>query len=199
MKEHLDKYPNTAVIVYQLTSMFSCSKDQKYFIITEKIKHLILMPRPYYIWVIGDVENIALLKAHIPDTKFKGGGVQHSYTLLPPLNMEIDYAILNSPKFGSFERDKKSTKTSIYNIKKASNGAHKGNFMFTIGMDLSLFTVLLGDEYLTNTESYARLINKQPNNDYFIEIEHNTNPNTNYTHNMKLTTDKISVGELEVF
>jgi hypothetical protein len=112
--------------------------------------------------------------------------------------MEIDYAILNSPKLGSFERDKKSTKTSIYNIKKAPNGAHKGNFMFTIGMDLSFFKVLLGNEYLTNTESYARLINKQPNNDYFIEIEHNTNPNTNYTHNMKLTTDKISVGELEI-
>jgi len=199
MKEHLDKYPNTAVIVYQLTSMFSCSKDQKIFYYNREDKTFdINAPRPYYIWVIGDVENIALLKAHIPDTKFKGGGVQHSYTLLPPLNMEIDYAILNSPKFGSFERDKKSTKTSIYNIKKASNGAHKGNFMFTIGMDLSLFTVLLGDEYLTNTESYARLINKQPNNDYFIEIEHNTNPNTNYTHNMKLTTDKISVGELEI-
>jgi len=49
-----------------------------------------------------------------------------------------------------------------------------------------------------NTESYAQLINKQPNNDYFIEIEHNTNPNTGYTHSMKLTTDKISVGELEI-
>lgn len=195
MKEHLDKYPNTAVIVYQLTSGF---KGTYYNREDAKTEFKEPQARPYYIWVIGDVENIALLKAHIPDTKFKGGGVQHSYTLLPPLNMEIDYAILSSPKFGSFERDKESTKTSIYNIKKASNGAHKGNFMFTIGMDLSLFTVLLGDEYLTNTESYARLINKQPNNDYFIEIEHNTNPDTNYTHNMKLTTDKISVGELEI-
>jgi len=193
MAEYLKVFPNTAVIVYQLSSNFK----GRFFNREDKPEN-IDASRPYYIWVIGDVENIALLKAHIPDTKFIGGGVQHSYTLLPPLNMEIDYAILNSPKFGSFERDKKSTKTSIYNIKKASNGAHKGNFMFTIGMDLTLFTVLLGDEYLTNTESYARLINKQPNNDYFIEIEHNTNPNTNYTHNMKLTTDKISVGELEI-
>lgn len=205
MAEYLKVFPNTAVIVYQLSSNFK----GRFFNREDKSEN-IDASRPYYIWVIGDVANIASLKAHIPDERFKGGGVQHSYTLLPPVNMKIDYAILSSPKQGSFNRQTSSgsgcsrkkdivnPKTSIYNIKKASNGAHKGNFMFTIGMDLSLFTVLLGDEYLTNTESYARLINKQPNNDYFIEIEHNTNPNTNYTHNMKLTTDKISVGELEI-
>jgi len=193
MADYLKKYPKTVVMVYQLTSNFK----GKYFNREDK-PETINTSRPYYIWVIGDVANITLLKAHIPNRKFKGGGIQHSYTLLPTLNKEIDYAILNSPKFGSFDRDKKSTKTSIFNIKKASKGVHKGNFMFTIGMDLSLFSILLGDEYLMNIESYARLINKLSNNDYLIEIEHNTSPNTNYTHNMKLTTDKISVGELEI-
>ena len=193
MTEHLKKHPKTAVMVYQLTSNF----NGKYFN-REDRPETINASRPYYIWVIGDHTNIALLKAHIPDTKFKGGGVQHSYTLLPPYNKEIDYAILNSPKSGSFDRDKKSPKNSICKIKKASKGVHKGNFSFTTGMDLYTFSVLLGDEYLMNTDSYARLINKQPNNDYLIEIEHNTNPNTDYTHNMKLTTDKISVGELEI-
>ena len=205
MAEYLKILPNTAVVVYQLSSKF----DGKYFNREDKPTN-INAQRPYYIWVVGNVANIALLKSLVPEKNFKGSGIQHSFTLLPSIEKEINYAILSSPKFGSFDRQTSSgggcsrkkdianPKTSIYNIKKASNGVHKGDFMFTIGMDLSLFSILLGDEYLMNTESYARLINKQPNNDYFIEMEHSTNPNTNYTHNMKLTTDIISVGELEI-
>ena len=197
--EYLKKYPNTAIVVYQLSSKFTSNATEKIYYYNREDKPIeVNAQRPYYIWIIGNVANITLLKANIPETTFKGGGVQHSFTFLPSLEKEIDYAILNTPKFGSFKRDKKSSKTSIYDIKKAKSGIQQGKFMFTIGMDLSLFSILLGDEYLLNTESYARLINKQPNNDYFIEMEDNTNPLTNYTHNMKLTADKISVGELEI-
>lgn len=193
MAEHLTKYPNTAIMVYQLSSNFYGTYYNR-----KDAKTTINAPRPYYIWVIGDVSDIERLKMYTPETSFKGGGIKHSFTLLPSFEKQIDYAILNAPKFGSFERDKNSPKNSIYKIKKEGKGKHKGKFMFTIGMDLSLFSILLGDEYLMNTDSYDRLINKQPNNDYFIEMEHNTNPNTNYTHNMKLTTNKISTGELEI-
>ena len=193
MAEFLKYLPNTAVVVYQLSSKF----DGRYFN-REDSPTIIKAQRPYYIWIIGNVANVALLKSLVPEKTFKGNGIQHSFTILPSFENEINYAILSNPKFGSFERDKKSPKTSIYNIKKETKGVHKGEFMFTIGMDLSFFSILLGDEYLMNTDSYARLINKQPINDYFIEMEHNKTPNTDYTHNMKLTTDKISVGELEI-
>jgi hypothetical protein len=193
MSTYLKNYPHTAVVVYQLISKF----DGNYYN-RDNLSTKINVSRPYYIWVIGDVANIALLKTNIPDTKFKGGGVQHSYTLLPAISKEIDYAILSNPKFGNFKRDKGSPKTSIFDIEKAQNGVHKGEFMFTIGMDLSFFSALLGNDYLMNTESYVRLINKQPNNDYDYEMEPNTSPNTNYTHNMKLSTKKIVVGELEI-
>jgi hypothetical protein len=188
MVEYLKELPNTAVTVYQLSSNF----NGKYFNREDKPTDINGL-RPYYIWIVGDVKNIALLrKSLIPETTIKGGGVQHSFTLLPSLEVEINYGILTNPKFGSFGRYGNSPKTSICNIKKGSNGF----FMFTIGMDLSLFSALLGDEYLMNTESYARLINKKPNNDYFIKMEHHNG--ADYTHNMKLTTDKISVGELEI-
>jgi len=193
MAQYLKLFPNTAVVVYQLTSQF----DGTYYNREDYPKH-INAQRPYYIWVVGNVANIAVLKTLIPEKNFKGSGVLHSFTLLPSSDREINYAILNSPRLGSFDREKSMPKTSIYNIKKASKGEHQGQFMFTVGMELSLFSVLLGDEYLMNTKSYARLINKQPNNDYYIEIEHNTNPNTKYTHNMKLTTAQISLGEMEI-
>jgi hypothetical protein len=194
MAEYLRNFPNTAVVVYQLSSNFK----GRYFN-REDIPTNINAQRPYYIWVVGDVANIFLLKALIPEKNFKGSGIHHSFTLLPSFEKEIeDYAILNSPKLGSFDRDKNTPKTSIYNIKKASSGVQKGNFMFTIGMDLSLFSVLLGDEYLMNTESYAQMIEKQSNNDYFIEMERSTNPNTKHTHNMKLTTENVATGELEI-
>jgi hypothetical protein len=192
MAEYLKGLPNTAVTVYQLSSNF----NGKHFNREDNPTNIINEPRPYYIWIVGDVKNIASLKSLIPETTFKGSGIQHSFTLLPSLEVKINYGILSNPRHGSFEREANSPKTSIYNIEKESTGMHKGNFMFTIGMDLSLFSVLLGDEYLMNTESYARMINKKPDNDYFIEMEYHKS--ADYTHNMKLTTDKISVGELEI-
>lgn len=193
MANHLKKHPTTAVIVYQLTSDFKGTYYNR-----EDKKTQIKQPeqRPYYIWVIGDVMNISWLKAHIPDTKFKGSGIQHSHTFLPSMDWKMDYAILNSPKLGSFERDKKSPKTSIYNIKTSSNG----DFMFTIGMNLYFFSFLLGEEPLMNTDSYARVMNNNADTGFFIEIEENININTEYTHNMKLIADSknISLGELKI-
>ena len=193
--KHLQKYPNTAIAVYQLSSNFNgiyynCNDAQK------KIN----AKRPYYIWVIGSIQNIAKLKMSAFEKNFKGGGIQHSFTLLPSLDKTVDYEILQNPKIGSFEKikGKNTVKTHIQKLQKASNGKNEGIFGFYIGMDLSMFQLLLSDEYLMSANSYARLINKQINNDYYIEIEHNTNQNNNYTHNMKLTTEKIVTGELEI-
>jgi len=211
MAEYLKKYPNTAITVYQLSSKFTSNQAENiYYYNREDRKVIVNAQRPFYIWVIGNFKDIAKLKLHVPESEFKGSGIQHSYTFLPSsinkfndeflvqMDRKSKYAILNSPKFGSFERDKRATKTSIYNIKKTKDGPHKGQFMFSIGMDLTLFQLLLGDEYLMNSDSYARLIDKQPNNDYYIEMERNTTPSTDYTHNMKLTTEKIVTGELEI-
>ena len=205
MAEYLKVLPNSAIVVYQLSSQF-----KGIYFNREDRPTRIDAQRPYYIWVVGNVANIAMLKSLVPETKFKGSGIQHSFSLLPSIEKGINYAILSSPKIGSFDRqtssgggcsrkkDDANPKTSIYNIKKETKGVHNGIFMFTIGIDLYQFSILLGDEYLMNTESYAILINKLPNSDYLIEMEHNTNPNTDYTHNMKLTTDKISFGDLDI-
>jgi hypothetical protein len=146
--------------------------------------------RPFYIWIIGDLQHIAQIKAFVPESSFKGSGIQHSFTQLPSLQQEItDYAILNSPKYGSFDRDKKSPKTSIYNIERAKNGEHKDNFMITVGMDFSLFKILLGEEYLLNTNNYNRLIKKETNDTIWfgeMNIFPNTTSGTKHTHNLQI-------------
>ena len=193
MAQYLKTYPNTAVAVYQLSSQFD-----GYYYNREDSQIKINDKRPFYIWLFGDFRNIAILKEKIREDQFKGGVVEHAYTILPALQTEIQYAILNSPKNGSFERDKKASKTSIYNIKKETKGKNEGKFMFTIGVDLSLFNVLLGDEYLMDTDSYARLVNKKASSDLFVEINHNENTSQKYTHNMQLSCEKIPVGDLEI-
>ena len=196
MADHLEKYPDTAVVVYQLSSNF-----KGYYYNCNDAPQWINASRPYYIFVIGNETKVAFLNERLPEQKFKGGGIQHSYTFLPlpdNENKKMNYSILNTPRFGTFERDKKSPKNSIYAIEKEKKGVHEGKFMFTVGMDLSYLLSLLGEEYLTNTDNYAYQINQQPSNDYSIEIENNTT-NTGYTHNMKLTTDKISTSKLKIY
>ena len=191
MAEHLEKYPNTAVIIYQLSSKF-----EGYCYNCKDTPQWVKAFRPYYIFVIGDEAKIAYLNERLPDQKFKGD-LKHSYTLLPMAEKEnykkISYSILNAPKLGTFERDRKSPKTSINNIKKDKNG----KFMFTVGMDLSQFLNVMDEEYLKDVNSYSFLMKQQPIENYSIEIENNTT-NSDYTHNMKLTTDKISFGKLQI-
>ena len=103
MAEYLKKYPNTAITVYQLSSKFtSIPAENIYYYNREDRKIVVNAQRPYYIWVIGNFQHIATLKERVPESKFKGGGIQHSFTLLPSFSNKINYAILNSPKFGSF-------------------------------------------------------------------------------------------------
>ena len=154
--------------------------------------------------MIGNVNNIYQLKAHVPDNKFKGGGVQHSYTLLPSFSKDIKYAILNSPKLGTFERERKTPKTSIYGIERAKSGQHKGEFLITVGMNLTFFKVLLGDEYLMNSNNYARSISKETNDTIWYGkkiIKHNVTPTLKYTHNLQMIfkpTDRIFSGVLNI-
>jgi hypothetical protein len=193
MASYLKNYPNTVVVVYQLSSQFDGICYNR-----ENAKTKIKTKRPFYIWLIGDFRQVSLLKSSVLEDKFKGNGVEHIYTLLPSAQSEIQYSILNSPKHGSFDRDRKAAKTSIYNIKNETKGKYEGQFLFSIGMDLSLFSVLLGDDYLMDENNYARLVNKKTTTDLNVEIKHNENPEQKYTHNMLLSCNKIPVGDLEI-
>ena len=193
--EHIKRYPGTAFVIYRLNSQFNGAYYNCY---NEKTQ--INDRRPFFIWLIGNVDRIKILSKKIPPDSFKGSGVTHSYTLLP-LAHEIDYSVQLSPKFGNFKlsREKGKTKTDILNAERASKGLNKGKFMFSVGADFSDLQTLLGKEYLNNPDNYALTINTRPSDAFVLTISENTGTNSKYTHRIQLTaTQKIPTGDVEI-
>ena len=69
MADYLKKYPNSAVVIYQLLSKF----DGWYYN-REDSKIKIEEQRPYYIWIIGETDLLNELIRKVPESKFKGSG-----------------------------------------------------------------------------------------------------------------------------
>lgn len=189
IKESVAKYvsvhPSFGIMVYQLYSNF----DGKYYDY-RNTSHSYKGERPYYIWVMGNTSYLALLKSAIPNTKFQGSGVANYWFASPITVNDINFSILPSPRKGSFD---KKGKVELSKIKPDENG----DFMFTLAADLSILELILGDEYLMNTDNYARLIDKQLSDKLYINIEHNTIASSPATHNISLTAHNyIPKGEI---
>jgi hypothetical protein len=156
-----------AIIVYRLTSRFFGNYYNKFDESTS-----IDDQRPFYIWILGDQSQLKELIDKVPKDDVKGEGVQFTYTAFNK-NKNINYAILNSPRIGTFERIDK------YSIKKAKKDKDRKEFTFSIGVDYS--SMLLDDLYLRNPNNY---VISDPN--YTLEVI-KTNK-SKYSHTIRLTT-----------
>lgn len=172
------KRGNYATIIYRLTSTF----DGVYYNKVDKRISLNKAERPFYIWVLGKQENISYLKSKVRDSSFKGSGIQNSFTLIKSMPDYLDYAILRSPKVGSFEKSKErgEAKTHIVEAQVADKGTKKG-FMFTVGVNYA--NLPLSDEYLMEPDNYE--INDKK---YSIRIE-KAEKGDLYTHHLMLALD----------
>jgi len=193
--DYIKKYPNTAFCIYRLTSQF----DGIYYN-RHDAKTVINDRRPFFIWLIGNVDLIANLQKRIPPQNIRGSGITHSYTLLP-LAHDVEYGIQFSPKYGDFKlsREKGKTKTHILKPERASKGIHKGEFMFSVGVDFSNLQTLLGNKYLLESKNYSITVNKQPTDAFSLEVKENIGTIAKYTHIIHLTTtQKIPTGDVEI-
>ena len=182
MGEYLELYPNTALLIYQLSSQFN-----GIFYNREDYKIPINTQRPYYIWVIGDVKHINNLRNKVPDSKFKGGGVQNLFSITNG-NKNIDYAV----KIGSgkFNLDKKSPKNTIRKLKKDSRG-RTNKVRFSVNANLSGF--LLDEAYLLDVSNY-----KPNNNNYELTINKASSNSHGYTHSIDLSSDNVHKGRVSI-
>ena len=184
--DHLTQYPNFAVLVYQLYSNFNGT----YYDYKNRPRQY-NGERPYYIWVMGNTANIAKLRAYIPNEKFRGSGVANMWCALNHTINDINYSIVSKPVAGDFERD---TKHSISKIKKSN-----GEFAFKTTADLAVLELMLGNDYLMDTNNYSRLINKFDTDEWYIKIDRNTNSTSPATHDITLGTTKNTLaGTLSV-
>ena len=186
-ENYLNHNSNLAVIVYQLYSNFKGT----YYDYLNTPHRDYEGRRPYYIWVIGHPLKVAEMRVAIPENKFLHKVENFwSITSLSP-NIE-NYAILPNPRKGDFTKQNKSE------MKRMRKDA-QGEFLFTVGADLGVLDLLLGNDYLLDTDHYARIINKQTADDWYITVSPNTIPTSPATHNISLfTKGNLPKGDFEL-
>jgi hypothetical protein len=170
MSDYLKKFPNTAVIVYQLSSNFNgiyYNKVDAGIQINEQ--------RPFYIWVIGNSHQVRALQNKAPGSKFKGSGIQNVYTAIPG-NQTVKYAL--NPSIGKYRKSKTNTKNTIENLGKDSRS---GKVKFAVNIDFSTF--LLDENYLLDSNNYE--------NDSKYDLEIKSTKGSGYTHTLTFTSDKV--------
>ncbi|MDR2146281.1 MAG: hypothetical protein LBE91_07480 [Tannerella sp.] len=177
--EYLDKYPNTAVIVYQLSSNF-----KGIFYNKADAKISINEQRPYYMYIFGDAKYLSDLRKKAPDNDFKGGGIKNVFSIVSG-SQPVKYFI--NPSIGKFKKSKKETKTTIEDLKKDS---HTGKVKFAVNVDFS--GLLLDEDYLLNSNNYEN------NSKYDLEIKPSTTKGKGYTHTLNFSSDKVSKGDVVV-
>lgn len=182
--DHIASHQRQAVMVYQMTSNFNGT----YYDFNNKPRKL-QGERPYYIWVIGHIgQFLSLLTVR---TKALDGAKNYwmCYNAFP---FDTDYNVLLNPKKGDFQLKAKNT------LSKA-RPAPDGEFMFTIGADLGIYSALLGEDYIEDTANYSRIIERNSNEDLFIELKENPTKSSPATHLISLSTKGyVPKGELQI-
>ena len=144
MAEYLKTHPQTAVLIYQLSSQF----DGKYYNRLNQPTP-IKAQRPFYIWVIGHEDFIRQLITRVPETSFKGSGVQHS-CIISAGNVDIKYDVPIG--YGTFKYDGKSS-APTHNLVNMQKDKHTGKVMFSINADFS--PLLISNDYIESSANYS--------------------------------------------
>jgi hypothetical protein len=182
MAEYIKENYNTAVIIYQLSSQFSgyyYNKEDSIIQINEQ--------RPFYIWIIGDVDNLNNLYNQIPEARFQGSGVLNSFSITMG-NKKTNYAVKMGS--GKFDLDKKSPKNTIKNLKKDTKGK-QNSVRFTVSADLS--GLLLNESYLRDTSNYH--INSK---DFDLTISDAVSNHFGYTHQLNFISENVHKGFVSI-
>lgn len=178
-----------AAILYRLVSDF----DGYYYNRIDSPTYL-RNDRPFFIWVLGNKDQLQRLTSEIRKENIKGKGVQNTFCI-SKMSQATPYGILPMPRVGTFQIDPVNVKTSILKAKVDRKNPNE-KFMVSFGVNYNSF--LLEDSYLTDPENYE--IN---NKAYSVEIIRNPNSATSqYTHIIKLKLDAsqpvISRGNIKV-
>lgn len=184
----LKEDPNYAALLYRLVSKFDGTYYNKYDHPTQ-----INEDRPFFIWILGNKDQLHRLEKAVDKKNMKGKGVDHSYSI-SKMEGVAPYGILPMPRIGSFNLDPHHPKTNILKAK-IDKKSPKNKFVVSFGVDYSGF--LLDDSYLEDPSNYE--IN---NKAYMLEISKNTNSESSYTHTIKLILDPsqpvISRGNIKI-
>jgi hypothetical protein len=174
MAQYLRNNTNAAVVVYQLSSLF----DGNYYDRNNSSRR-INEQRPFYIWLIGDVEQMRELRRKVPDSKFIGGGVKNVFSITAG-DKSVNYAVRQGS--GEFRLDRRDPRNTIVNLQRTGRGRNAGNAIFSVNANLSGF--LLDDNYLTDVSNYEL-------NDRDFTLSSVTRGTNSYSHLLNLSSPII--------
>lgn len=183
--EMLKKRPSFSMACYMLTSSF-----EGYYFDRWDNSYKIGQTRPYYIWLMGDKKDLEVSRLEYVPNSLKSFGASY---LLSESSDNLQYSILNTHKIGSFERNKKNTKTSIINCKKDTKGKNSGKFSFTIQVNMK--DLPLEEDYILNSNNYIL-----SSADYVLSIKKEESKKKTYLFKVDLKEDipNISATELKI-
>lgn len=174
---YINQYGDLACLVYQFDSEF----NGNYFDY-ENNKRSINQHRPFYIWIFGHTLNVAMLKLkYVPDTDFRVAPIRNQWMIfntdISLIQNDYQYGVLlpNNMIAGKYNR---IDKTTIRAIQKSSVN---DNYRFSFGANISIADYLMGEDYVNDTKNYTHLINKASRQDFFGQIETDTNTNDPYS------------------
>jgi hypothetical protein len=183
--EFLKKNKESAIVVYQLSSNFD-----GYYYCFDKIRGKeIGIPinenRPYYVWVIGNIENVSRLCKEIPDEKFEGKGVENRFSIISG-TPEVNYAVRDNT--GNFKISLDNPKIEINKLKKDDISK---KVQFSVNADFS--KLLLDDKFLSDISNYEII------GDYQLNTVSKSPANSQgYTYSLNFIADRVYKEEIIV-
>jgi len=182
---YINQYKDFACLVYQFDSGFRGT-----YYDYENAKHTnVNMSRPFYIWVFGHTVNLAMLcLQHVPDRDFRVAPIRNKWmifnTPLSTIQSDDKYGVLlaNNANNGKYTR---VDGTTIRNLQRSNNQQYR----FSFGANLSIAQILMGDEYVEDTDNYNHMVNKTIKEKFYGEIEKDYAQKSPYTETFRVESE----------
>lgn len=162
---YINDYGDLACMVYQFDSGFKGN-----YFDYENTRHAVNMQRPFYIWVFGHTFHIHNLKlVHVPDRDFRVAPIRNQWmvfnTPLSELQDNNRYGVLLPTGINNGKYSRKGG-TVVSNIQKFNE-----NYRFSFGANLQKAQLLMGDDFVEDTDNYVHVINKATKEKFYGAIE----------------------------
>lgn len=154
VSDYITNKGQIAILVYQLYSDF----NGVYYDYKNRPRQYQGM-RPYYVWIIGHPQHVMQLKTAIPNDRFIGGGVANSWCA-HNMQSEVNYNV--AVRESNY---KKVNRNTISNARKVN-----GMFTLRINADLQNLEMLLGEDYLIDSNNYYCQINSNQTDAWLITV-----------------------------
>lgn len=182
---YINQYEDFACLVYQFDSGFKGT----YYDFENSRHPNVNMQRPFYIWVFGHTVSLAMMTLqYVPDRDFRVAPFRNKWmifnTPLSVMQPDDKYGVLlaNNANNGNYVR---VDGTTMRNFQRLSNQQYR----FSFGANMSVAQLLMGDEYVEDTDNYNHMVNKTIKEKFYGEIEKDYAQKSPYTETFRVESD----------